>query len=1125
MERNNNTILDSKIKEINELLVQNSDINLDELLDKDLSGFSNNYLLRFTSQQIVEDILSLRSLTKSIPYAANFVILDSGQEHFIRLIMLGEHVSLSRSLPIIENFGVIVEEELPFEAKLTDNSIAYICQFKILLEPHVVDHLKRGSVKQNLEAALVEVFNNTFESDTLNSLVLSSGLNLDEVFLIRSITSYIVQTALPFSKLYIAKCLHKYPKIAYNLFQMFSYKFDLAKHNLSQVDEFKAAILNQLNNVEMNDEDRILRAFLGVIDAMVRTNYYQPSILEEQPIKDYISFKLNSTKLDFLPKPVPVFEIFVYSMRFEAIHLRTGLVARGGLRWSSRHEDFRTEVLGLVKAQKVKNSVIIPTGSKGGFICKLLPPSSQRDEYLAEGVTCYKTFIAGLLDITDNIVQGKVVAPNNVIRYDNDDPYLVVAADKGTATFSDYANEMSDKYNFWLGDAFASGGSNGYDHKKMGITAKGAWESAKRHFRHFGVNIQKQDFTVVGIGDMAGDVFGNGMLLSKHIKLIAAFNHQHIFLDPNPVVEASYLERQRLFNLPRSGWNDYDKSLISNGGGVYERSVKHITLSAEVKAWLGIDDDMVTPDQLIYLILQAPVDMLYNGGIGTYVKSSAETHLMVKDKLNDTLRVDANQLKAKVIVEGGNLGVTQLGRIEFAKNGGKIYTDAIDNSAGVDCSDHEVNIKILFSLIMQAGAMTLEQRNKLLVSMTNDIENLVLEDNYLQTATLNVAEYTSKEAFNANINYMKKLAKRGELDPVVEYMPSSEEILERQRLNVGLTLPELSVLLAYCKINLEEEILHSNLVDNPLLTPVVVSYFPKYLQDNYLDYIPKHFLAKEIIATRLANFIVNYMDISFVSRFKDEFSINIDTLVAAFWSSYQLLNAREIFDEINSLDNLIDADIQVELTHKFRNSLELLMHFILSKTQNNDMISQLINDYKSDVNALINNLSQLVDSTNYPEIIQLEQKLIESKVPSNLAIFIARADKLPQLLDIAMLANSFSRDTLIMANNYFNLDRSLRLDYLRQNLNSLPDHNKWQAMSISALIGESYKLYHSLISLAANSTAADDVNFIETWVNDSQNKDMINRINALFDEIQAYKSLDLGVLSGVVAEITRILTV
>lgn len=1121
----NSVILDNKIKQIKDLLSEVPGVDLDKFINKELSNFSNTYLTIFSPEQIVEDVLALSKLTQDVPYTANFVILDSGVEHFIRLIKLGEHVNLSQALPIIENFGAVVQEELPFAVTLETGGSAYISQFKVELEPQVVTQLQHNGVKQNLEAALIEVFNNTVESDILNSLVISSGLNLKEVFLLRAITSYIVQTALPFSKLYIAKCLQKYPTIAYDLFQLFAYKFNLTRHNSQQAEELNTIILTALNNVEMNDEDRILRAFLLVINAMLRTNYYQSKTPNRAPIDDYVSFKLDSAQLHFLPKPIPLFEIFVYSLRFEAIHLRTGLVARGGLRWSSRHEDFRTEVLGLVKAQKVKNSVIIPTGSKGGFICKALPPSNQKDKYMAEGISCYKSFIAGLLDITDNIINGAIVPPENVIRYDKDDPYLVVAADKGTATFSDYANEMADKYQFWLSDAFASGGSHGYDHKKIGITAKGAWESAKRHFRHLGVNIQEQDFTVIGIGDMAGDVFGNGMLLSEHIRLIAAFNHQHIFLDPNPDVATSFKERSRLFNLASSSWSDYDTSLISSGGGVYSRNLKQVSLSNEVKAWLGVSVNSLTPDELIHLILQAPADMLYNGGIGTYVKSSRETHMLVKDKLNDNLRVDADQLKVRVLIEGGNLGVSQLGRIEFAKNGGKVYTDAIDNSAGVDCSDHEVNIKILFNSIMQDTGMSLDTRNTILESMTNDVENLVLEDNYLQTATLNVAEYTSKEAFNANINYMKKLAKRGELDPAVEFLPSSEEILERQRLNVGLTLPELSVLLAYCKLNLEEEILHSNLVDNPVLTQVAVHYFPRKLQEKYLDYIKKHFLVKEIIATRLANFIVNHMDISFVSRFKDEFSINIDTLVAAFWSSYQLLNAIEVFAEINDLDNIVNADIQVELTHKFRNSLELLMHFILTKTQNNETISNLVDEYKADINKLINCLSQLINNNDYNDISTVEQSLLDANVPSKLAILIARADKIPQLLDIAMLAKTFKRDPVIMGNNYFNLDRTLRLDYLRKNLNALPDHNKWQAVSISALIGESYKLYFSFIDLVISSTDKDDPSFIQSWINNPQNSEIVSRINALFDEIQAYKSLDLGVLSGVVAELSRILTV
>ncbi|MEI6738316.1 MAG: NAD-glutamate dehydrogenase domain-containing protein, partial [Pseudomonadota bacterium] len=659
------------------------------------------------------------------------------------------------------------------------------------------------------------------------------------------------------------------------------------------------SITTQLEDVANADEDRILRRFLAVIQASLRTNFYQR--------KPYLSIKLESAKVPELPEPRPLFEIFVYSPRFEGIHLRGGKVARGGLRWSDRPEDFRTEVLGLVKAQMVKNAVIVPVGSKGGFILKAAPPASDREAYMKEGIACYKNFLRGLLDITDNLVKGSVVPPKDVVRHDADDPYLVVAADKGTATFSDYANAISAEYGHWLGDAFASGGSVGYDHKKMGITAKGAWESVKRHFRDFpsgSINTQTTDFTVAGIGDMSGDVFGNGMLLSEHIRLVAAFDHRHIFLDPSPEPVRSFKERARLFALPRSSWDDYDKSLISKGGGIYARGAKSITLTMEAKAVLGIDAaiETMTPTELMRAILKAPVDLFYNGAIGTYFKASYQSNSEVGDKANDAIRINGNELRCKVVAEGGNLGATQLGRVEAALAGVHLCTDAIDNSAGVDCSDHEVNIKILLGAAIDAGLLKVADREPLLATMTDEVGQLVLNDNYFQTQSLSVSGLRADKLLDAQARFIRQQEKAGRLNRAVEYLPNDDEIAERREKKLGLTTPERAVLLAYSKMALYDELLASNLVDDPYVAQALVTYFPTPLQTRFKDVMFTHPLKREIIATVVANSTINRTGSVFVSRMREETGASSPEVVRSFLLTREIFAVNKTWQEIDQLD-------------------------------------------------------------------------------------------------------------------------------------------------------------------------------------------------------------------------------
>lgn len=1096
-------------------------VNGNVLSNKYVSNLTESYLNRYNLAEIESDLLMCEELSNNSQYSIQIRPNVTHKNMWqIKLLKLGDTVSLSRGLPIIENFGVKLQDEHPYEIKTANGDIVYICDFGVEVPGDFADKIEDKSLLAKLEHAIVEVFNRNAENDALNKLVLFSGLEIREVEMMRAITHYLVQTALPFSKAYLADTLRVYPLVAHNLYALFSAKFNIKTHNPDHVKQIRAAIIAELDDVTSLDHDRILKAYLSVIDAMLRTNYYQLS--SDGKPKPYISFKLESAKISFLPKPLPLYEIFVYSMRFEAIHLRGGKVARGGLRWSDRREDFRTEVLGLVKAQIVKNSVIIPTGSKGGFVCKKLPSITRRDDYMAEGINCYKSFISGLLDITDNLVSGKIVPPIDVVRYDGDDPYLVVAADKGTATFSDYANAVSAKYGFWLDDAFASGGTAGYDHKKMGITARGAWESAKRHFRHLGIDTQTEDFTVIGIGDMAGDVFGNGMLLSKHIRLLAAFNHQHIFLDPNPNAATSYLERERLFNLPSSSWADYDSNKISAGGGVFLRAAKAIPLSKEVKAWLNVEADEMTPTDLMHTILLSNADMLYNGGIGTYVKAESESDEMVKDKANDGLRVNGKDLKVKVIVEGGNIGVTQLGRIEYAKAGGLIWTDAIDNSAGVDCSDHEVNIKILFAAIMQQTNMATDERNRILAQMTDDVASLVLRDNYLQTEILSYATTRAEELFSINMNFIEKLEKRGDLDRNVEFLPSYIEANDRQKAGLGLTQPELAVLLAYSKITLDREILSSDLVNDRAFDELLLNYFPKYLQDNYAEYIHNHYLRKEIIANQLANLMVNRIGITFALRFQDEFRTSIANIARAFWIVYKIMDVDSVFAAIEALDNKVAASVQVELLIRFKKSLERMTRWVLRRYKDVASVSSQVILYKKNITELLTIMPELVKTKDYPEVAEIEEKLLAANVPSDLVSLLSRSNHIPQLLDIVILADESKHKLEAVASNYFYIGRELRIDWLRKNLIALPENNKWQALSRSALLSDGYHLYSSLLKEALSTTDINDAHFAKTWM--KKDAVRIAMVKDMFDELQSYKTLDLAMLSAVVRELGNILT-
>jgi len=836
------------------------------LLMRYQNAFPADYQEKFIARTAVHDIEHMQSLSKTNTLAMSFYRPLDEAPGIIRfkLFHIGvASIPLSDVMPMFENMGLRILGQRPHEIKTIDFKVTLINDFEMVHESG--QELNVDEVKDVFQEAFYHIWHGNAENDGFNKLVLNAGLHWREIMVLRAYAKYLWQLGFSFSQNYIEQTLANHPQIARQLIELFVLRFNPkvkinTKH--TSANALKRQIKKNLELVDDLNEDRIIRRFMDLIMATIRTNYFQRDMQNQE--KSYLAFKLDSAIIPDIPLPKPLCEIFVYSPQMEGIHLRGAKVARGGIRWSDRKEDFRTEILGLMKAQQVKNAVIVPLGAKGGFVCKKVPKDASRETILAEGISCYQILIRGLLDLTDNIVENQIEMPRDVVCYDIEDPYLVVAADKGTASFSDIANQLSLEYGFWLGDAFASGGSTGYDHKKMGITARGAWESVKRHFRELGIDIRTQDFTVIGIGDMAGDVFGNGMLLSSHIKLVAAFNHMHIFLDPNPHPESSFRERERLFHLPNSSWMDYNKEILSPGGGIYPRSAKTIPLTPQVQAALGVMVDAMAPNDLIRAILQAPVDLLFNGGIGTYVKAKNEYDSQVGDRANDALRVNGENLRCKVVAEGGNLGFTQLGRIEYALSGGRINTDAIDNSGGVDCSDHEVNIKILFNNLVAKGDMTYKQRNELLVQMTQEVADLVLKNNDSQTGALSLFLYHIEDSLDMLSRLMHYLEENANLDRRLEFLPDSEALQERKIRKQGLTRSELAILFAYTKIDLKQSLLASDLPEDPFVCKMLNTAFPTVVGKQFAQALSTHYLKREIIVMQVANQLIHQMGINFI---------------------------------------------------------------------------------------------------------------------------------------------------------------------------------------------------------------------------------------------------------------------
>jgi glutamate dehydrogenase len=995
-----------------------------------------------------------------------------------KVFRYGEPMVLSAVLPVLHSLGVQVTEEHPYQIRRADGTI-YLYDFGLRLPDGARD---LAEVRPHVENAFSATWRGEAEVDGFNALVLRAGLTWRQVMVLRAYAKYLRQAGTVYSQEYMESTLTAYPGIATLLLRLFEVRFKPSlgmseEDRASRARELADAITRQLDAVSSLDQDRILRSYLTLVQATLRTSFYQRS--EGGRPKSYVAFKLDPRAVPDLPQPRPQYEIFVYSPRFEGVHLRFGAVARGGVRWSDRREDFRTEVLGLVKAQTVKNAVIVPAGAKGGFVLKR-PPSGALsaepaepagpDAMQAEGMACYRRFISALLDVTDNIVGDRVVPPPDVVRHDGDDPYLVVAADKGTARFSDLANEVSAKYGFWLGDAFASGGSAGYDHKKMGITARGAWESVKRHFRELGVDIQREDFTVVGIGDMSGDVFGNGMLLSEHIKLVAAFDHRHIFLDPNPDPAKSYAERRRLFELPRSSWADYSPELISEGGGVFPRTAKSIPITPQVRAALGLPETMsaASPPELMKAILTAPVDLLWNGGIGTYVKASSESHADVGDKSNDPIRVDATQLRARVVGEGGNLGLTQRGRVEYALAGGRIYTDSIDNSAGVNTSDREVNIKILIG-----DTLTGEERDRLLHEMTDEVAQLVLRDNYDQACALGIAAAQAHSLLPVHRRMIADLEKAGRLDRELEALPTEKELRARADSGRGLVAPEFAVLLAHVKIALEDEVLQSGIADEEWTNEVLAGYFPAPLRERCAGRMAGHRLRREIVTTALVNEAVNRGGTSFIYRAVEETGASAADVLRAYVVMREVFGLRGLWAAVEALDGQVPTAAQTAVYLQARRLLDRAVRWLVTNRRSPIDVPGEIDRLKPGVSGLLGDLESLMRGAELEAFRAHVGELVSAGVPEDLAVWTSRVLYGFGLLDVVSVAAATGRDVAEVGSVYFVLSDRLRVDDLLSKISDLPREDRWQTLARMAL---RYDLYAALAALTAEvlaATAAD----------------------------------------------------
>jgi glutamate dehydrogenase len=1039
----------------------------------------------------------------------------------------GSPITLTDVLPRLQHMGVEVVDEHPYE--FAADEPFWIYDFGLRREGGSraqAGAVSLTSVAGQLEGALAALWNGEIEDDGFNTLVLDAGLTWRQVVVLRAYAKYLQQAGTTFSSGYIARVLRSNPVVARRLIRLFESRFDpdreagRAERSEALIEE----INGELDEVASLDADRILRAYLVLIVATQRTNYFR-ALPDTGEWARYLVFKLDAALVPEVPAPRPKFELFVYSPRFEGVHLRFANVARGGLRWSDRHEDFRTEILGLAKAQEVKNSVIVPSGAKGGFVCKQLPDPSDREAYQGEVLACYRMFISAMLDVTDNLRAGQVIPPDRVVRHDADDPYLVVAADKGTATFSDTANEIALRRGFWLGDAFASGGSAGYDHKKMGITARGAWESVKFHFQTLGLNVSETDFTVVGIGDMSGDVFGNGMLLSEHIKLVAAFDHRHVFLDPDPDPAVSFAERRRLFELPRSSWDDYDQKLISAGGGVWPRSAKSVPISPQARAVLGLQEGTTAlpPYELISAILTAPVDLLWNGGIGTYVKATGQAHTDAGDRANDAVRVDAARVRARVIGEGGNLGLTQEARIEYSLCGGLVNTDFIDNSAGVDTSDHEVNIKILLDEVVRDGDMTVADRDELLQAMTGEVGSLVLAHNYQQNRALAAARAQAAQMLHVHARYIRKLEREGRIKRHLDVLPAEKEIAERRAGSAGLTLPEFSVLLAHTKIAAAQEVLHSDVPGDAYLRKVLLSYFPAALRERFPSRLSEHRLCREIITTVVVNDMIDRSGITFAFRLNEETGASVAHITEAW------LVAREVFDmpgfwsELKALDGQVDTSVQILALLEGRKLTERAARWLLHFRRAQFDIQAIIDFFAGGVLTVGGSLPKILAGLDLASFEERREVFASRGFPDSLADRVAAMVPAYSAFDIVEIAAQTRRPVEDTAEVYFDLADRLQITRLRDRITALSREDRWSTMARNALRDDLYTAHAALArDVLTVAEAGTPEQRLAAWV--KKNDSAVARAAQTLVEIWESDSFNVATLSVAVRAIRTLVS-
>ncbi len=1092
-------------------------------------GFPSSYRSKFSVEEAVADIQQIQSIALSSDVPMRFYLpAEQGEQELnFKLYSQGKPVILSDVIPILENLGMRVLGEHPYRIHRSDGEPFGVSDFTVEFHSRC-----RGADIEKamplLQEGFREIWNGFAENDDFNQLMMAASLGWREVSVLRAYSRYIKQLRFGFSQPFIADTLARHLDITSLLVAFFNARFNpdsaVEENREAESGRIEGAIIDALEAVTSLDDDRILRRFYVLIKATLRTNYFQRQ--DSGEFKGYLALKLDPSSIPDIPKPCPHFEVFVCSPRVEGVHLRAGPVARGGLRWSDRSEDYRTEILGLVKAQQVKNSVIVPVGAKGGFVVKQPPEHGSREALREEGVNCYQTFIRGLLDLTDNLDEGVVVPPADVVRHDGDDTYLVVAADKGTATFSDIANRLAREYGFWLGDAFASGGSEGYDHKKMGITARGAWESVKRHFLEKGVDTQADEFTVVGIGDMGGDVFGNGMLLSDRIRLIGAFNHLHVFVDPDPDPAASFSERRRLFGLPGSTWADYDERLISEGGGVFSRAAKWIPVSPQMQVCLGIEADRLPPNELIKALLKAPVDMLWNGGIGTYVKAAGESHEDVGDKSNDAVRIDSGQLRCRVLGEGGNLGFTQLGRIDFARAGGAANTDFIDNAGGVDCSDHEVNIKILLNEQVRGGKMTVEQRNQMLRTMTPEVAELVLRNNYRQAMALSLAHNGAVATMDEYERLMRRLEAEGKLDRALEFLPDDDELRERRERASGLTRPELAVLISYAKIELKQALLATPIVHDDRFARALYSAFPDSLRGRFPEAIDSHPLRAEISATQIANDMVNRMGISWADKLRNATGADCGRIAAGYLISLRIHDVETQWKAIEALDGKISADVQAELFSDVIRLVTRSTSWLLYNRRGDLDPESCVAHYQrplAEVLASTESLESVIPASRWQE---RYDKYCEQTVPAGLAAYAASAESRYWLMDIIEIGRQLGQSLESVAWVYFSLGEGLNLTWLDRQMRAFKARGHWQVL---ATLHYRDELDHQLRNLTSSVLSAAPAGkgprpspeqMLDAWRDDKQA--LLGRWHRVLGDMQAANEVDCAVFSvahGVLREL------